>query len=291
MKYSFLFLTLTLLSSCKLADLRTDTFKQEGITSSNELKGKQILKESWKAQGMDKLQQFQTYEVVGKDHWKGLTGKTANPWPANNALTQLRYAIGTFDGQMEILEGKKKGWSAGLQSWQYYEFSKGQTPSFDVKKDKAISFIIPAYQYFFELIGRLKNAPIVAYMGQRQFNGQDYDLVFTSWESDAPNEKNDQYVLYVNTKTKLIDYASYTLRDNYLPAPKGLYGTIHFKDFRDIEGIKIPFQQTVFTKDPKTKEEKYLHKLTVNDFRFDSFDKSLLYPNPNLGTLGDQKLE
>jgi hypothetical protein len=60
-------------------------------------------------------------------------------------------------------------------------------------------------------------------------------------------------LINVNTKTKLIDYASYTLKDNYLPAPKGLYGTIYFKDFREIEGVKIPFQQTVFTKDPKTK--------------------------------------
>jgi len=287
----YLILLLPFLSSCGLADLRSDQLKEQGVTASAEQKGRQLLHEAWEAQGMDQLEKHETYEAVGTDHWKGLMGKSGNPWPVNNKPLQLRYAVGTFDGQFTVLEGKKEGFTAGLQSWQYYEQTQGQQADFSVKPEKSHVFVIPTYQYFFELIDRLRTVPVVAYMGERQFKGEDYDLVFASWEKAAPHKEHDQYVLYINKETGLIDYASYTIRDNFLPAPKNLYGTIQYKDWREVDGIKIPFQQLVYFNGPKEKEKKYLHRFLVEAFEFDGFDPKLLYPDQELEKVGNKKMK
>ena len=291
-RYLSLFIIISLsLSSCALADLRTEELKQQGITEEAEKKGRQLLEEAWKAQGMNNLHEFSTYEVKAKDHWKGIIGKTGNPWPVNNELMRLQYKVGTFDSELTVLEGKKTGFHAGLQSWKYYEYEQGESPSFDVKRDKALSFILPAYQYFFELADRLKSVPIVAHMGATTFNGQNYDLVFASWETAEPHKEHDQYVLYINQETKLIDYASYTLRDNYVPSPKGLYGSIQFKAMTDVQGVKIPFEQIVYAKAPKRNEKKYLHRLEVQSFLFDAFNDNEIFHDSQLKPMGDKKVE
>ena len=111
-----------------------------------------------------------------------------------------------------------------------------------------------------------------------------------TWETAEPHQEHDQYLLYINQESKLIEYASYTIRENYLPGPKKFYGTIQFSDLREVKGVKIPFRQSVFLNAPKEKERKYLHQLTIEEFRFDSFDKELLYPDSSLELMGDEKL-
>ena len=279
-----------LLQSCGLADLRTATLKKEGITVENEQKGRALLDAAWRAQGLDKLDQFHTYEVVGVDHWKGLLGSMGKVWPVNKTPLRLRYAVGTFDGQVEVLEGKHKGFRAGLQSWRYYEQEAGEDIQFLEKQDERITFGLAAYQYFFELASRLRNAPVVTYLGEASFNGKAYEQVFVSWEKPEPHDEHDQYVLYIDPNTKLIEYTSYTLRENYLPGPKKIYGSIHFGGLKEVQGIKIPFQQSVFLNAPKEKERKYIHQFTISEFKFDSFDSSVLYPEPGIEPIGDQKL-
>jgi hypothetical protein len=279
-----------LVSSCGLADLRSATLKEQGITPEAEQRGRQLLEAAWLAQGMDQLDRHESYEIIGKDHWKGLLGKAGNPWPVNNKALRLQYSVGTFDGKFEVLEGKKEGYSAGLQSWHYYEQARGTAANFEVKPNEKHTFVLAAFQYFFELTDRLRNVPIVAYVGEKEFDGQLYQLVFASWEKAAPHPEHDQYVLYINNETRMVDYAEFTIRDTYLAGPKKFYGSIQYKDWKTIDGIKIPFTQLIYFNDPKEKEDQYLHRLMVDSFEFDSFDKAELYPNENLSNIGDDKL-
>lgn len=274
------------LSGCKLSDLRTDYLLENGITESSEEKGGRILEEVYRNQGFDKLETFQTYSVVGSDHWKGLLGKTGNPWPVNEDKIKIRYITNTFDSQLEVLEGKKKGLIAGLQSWSYYE---GTEEKLEFQKpDKGTRFVLAAYQYFFELSSRLRNAPIIAYAGEEEAFGESYDKVFATWEDAEPNKNFDQYLLWINKETKLIDFVSYTLRENFLPGPKGIYGTLEYRDYQEVDGLKIPFNHTVRIQDKK-EGKGYLHRMIVEEFEFDSFPKEQLYINPELEQIGDEK--
>jgi len=282
---------LILLSGCKMVDLQTVDMKGDGLTSEAAQKGQVLLETAWKAQGMDKLHEHKTYSVTAVDHWKGLMGKMGKVWPESKGTMELRYAVGSFDSQVEFLDGKEEGLIAGLQSWNYYEIEPGQDVAFKEKPNERIQFGLSAFHYFFELSDRLKRAPIVTYAGEKEHKGKVYDLVFATWETTEPHMEHDQYVLWIDKETGMLEYSEYTVRDNYLRFPgwKSFYGSIHFDDFREINGVMIPFQQTVFLNSPKKKEHKYIHQLQISDFAFDTFDVTELNQNPEIDLIGDSK--
>lgn len=288
--FIFAISTLVLFSSCKLADLQTKTLKRDGIQEEQVAKGKSLLTAAWKAQGMDNLNQYTTYSVVAEDHWRGLMGKVGKVWPESRSNLELKYGIGTFDSQVTFLDGKKEGLTAGLQSWQYYEKETEGVVDFKDKANKRTRFGLAAFQYFFELGDRLKKAPIIVSIGQKERNGIVYEQVFVTWEKTDAHVEHDQYIVWINTQTNLIEYAEYTIRETYLKLPgyKKFYGSIRYSDFREIEGIKIPFIQHIFINSPK-KDRKYLHKLTVSSFGFDSFDLTDLHPDKDMQLMGDEK--
>lgn len=278
-----------ILQGC-MADLRTELIKSQGISKVNEDKGKKILEEAWKIQGFDKLNRFESYSFHGVDNWKGIMGKIGTPWPETKSDLLFKFEVGTFDSQVKFLNGKKTNVVAGLQSWNYYEFADGE----QVKKlnmNKRIRFGLSAYQYFFELLDRLKRAPLISWAGEEKFGGENYDVVFVTWQKPEPHMEHDQYKLWINQKTKLLDYAIYTLRENFLKMPGGraFYGSIKYTDYRAVEGVLIPHTQSVFLNRPKKKENKNLHQLKVSDFQFNNFDLKLLKPFPEVNSTGDSK--
>ena len=276
------------LSSCRLADIRTTSVKEHGITASATQKGKEILKETWLAHGFDKAQQFETYQATATDHWKGILGKMGKLWPDAKSKLNLRYIRGTFDSQVEFLDGNSKGLKAGLQSWNYYEQAVGENVSFKEKPNERIKFGLAAYQYFFELGDRLSNAPTILYGGKQEFEGTTYDVVFITWKNLEPTMDHDQYQLWIHPQTHLIDFSLYTLRESYLPGSKPIYGSIRFTNYRPINGVQIPFTQEVYANKPK-EVGNYLHKLTVHNFAFDTFQKEELHIKSDLGGSGDEK--
>ena len=63
---------------------------------------------------MDRLREHRVYAVEGEDHWKGVMGRMSKVWPEARAKLKFQYAINTFDGRVEFLNGKRRGDIAGL---------------------------------------------------------------------------------------------------------------------------------------------------------------------------------
>ena len=282
----------TLLSGCKMVDLQTVDMKEDGLTSEAAQKGQALLEAAWKAQGMDKLHEHSTYSVTAEDEWRGLMGRMGKVWPEARSALHLKYAVGSFDSQVEFLDGKEEGLIAGLQSWNYYEIQPGEAVEFKEKANARIRFGLSAYHYFFELTDRLKRAPIVTYAGEKEHKGKVYDVVFATWESTEPHMEHDQYRLWLDKETGMLEYSEYTVRENYFRPPgwKSFYGSIYFEDFREVDGIMIPFKQSVYLNSPNKKEQKYLHRLVVSDFAFDTFDVADLTMDAAIDLLGDSKV-
>ena len=230
------------------------------------------------------------YQVLAEDHWKGFMGKLGKVWPNANSKLEFKFEVESFDSQVTFLDGKRQNLTAGLQSWNYYEIENDELPE-KRRMEKRIRFGLSAYQYFFELLHRLRNAPIISWAGQEEFNDQLYDVLFITWEKPEPHKEHDQYKLLINQTTGLLDYAVYSLRENYLKMPGGqaFYGSIKLDDYRKVDGILIPYRQTVFLNAPKEKMEKHVHQLIVKDFKFDNFDMALLKPFGDIRKTGDSK--
>lgn len=216
-------------------------------------------------------------------------GRMAKMWPDVVTNIEIRSAVGTFDGQVILEDGKKQGLTAGLQSWKYYEQEAGDALEFQKRHNAKLVFGVTAYQYFTEMADRLRNAELVTYGGETQFNGKTYDLVFVTWKKLKSHKKNDQYLVWVNRENNRLEYCEFTIHDPFLPGGSMLPGSIEFADFKNVDGIAIPHLQYVYLGSPKVDREKNLHRLVINSFTFDGFDASELRPDASLKSLGDAK--
>ncbi len=288
-KIVILLITTISFQSC-IADLRTSLIKNEPATEENIQHGKNILEKAWIAQGFDKFEQHSVYTFRGTDNWQGIMGKMGKLWPDSQTTMSFKYEVGTFNGQIQFEDGKRAGDIVGFQNWNYYEATNGGEPIFQ-ETDKRIGFGLPAFQYFTEMISRLRKAPIIRYAGENEMRNQKYDLVFCTWNAEKPHDEADQYVAWVNKNTGILDFVQFTIRENYLRAPgyKSMYGGIEFSDLREIDGSLVAFEQSIYMLGLKNNKEKYLHQLTISDFEFDNFNEQYLEIDTNIAKGGDFK--
>ena len=288
LNFKICFLTATLgvtLYSCKLKDLRSSQLKENGLQESHIESGKKLLHEVVELQNLEKLEDSPNYRLLVRDHWNKQYGLNINPWPGkNNVLMELKYAFGTFDGKVEWLKSEMKNSGYGIQSWQLYKYEAEEKPK--KTEDKDLEFIIPTMQYFMELPYRLNKAPIITHMGSTSSGKIEYDRVFVTWENPEPN-KNDQYILYINKETGLIDRTTYTIRDNFMWTPKSFYGTVLYSNYREVNGILFPFQIDVYPFDKIEKKE--VHTFKVESIHIADYNSKELYPFPELPKIGDSK--
>lgn len=271
-----------------LADLRTADIKNNSQSQEQIQFAQDLLYETIRKQGMDSIQRFSTYEMIGTDHWAGMMGKMGNPWDWNKDKMAMRFSIGDFDGQVEVLEGAAKGFVAGIQSWDYYE-KMSNTYQTDVQDDNGKVFTIAAFHYFSELANRLSNAPFIRYAGQDQLRGQTIEKLFVSWANETTSQY-DHYLLWIGKESGLIEAVEFTTRDNPQPAPTFMYGCLQFEDYRNIDGILVPFKQTAQIGRPKDETDSYVHQLLIQEFKWDGIPVSAIRPFAGLSPLGDEKL-
>jgi len=179
--------------------------------------------------------------------------------------------------------GKLNGKTWGLQSWKTYTQDNNNQPVFD--KHKKAAFWVPTYQYFIELPARIQNATIISYAGKQTFKGQTYDLVYATWKSQEPQKDIDQYMVWINQKTKMVDLIEFTVRDVF----GGTKATAFYEDLQDVkDGLLLPKQITIR---PKKEKEGVLHRMSLANFQANHVSLNAVRPDANLKALGDDKGE
>ncbi len=271
MTYLLLVVYMTLFTAC-LVDLRPSLVKDApSTTEANVAKGRAILSQSAKAHGIEAYQEKENIEIILRDEWAKGIKSAAMPWYKNKEQVILQYLIGTNDSRLLFQEGKAKGNTWGIQNWATYTQEANETPIF--KQKNKLKFWLPTIQYFMEMPFAIQTAELVTYAGEESLNGQKYDLVFASWGKLEPQRKTDQYLLWINQETHLLDYAQYTIRD----MAGFLKGAMKFEDFREIDGVKIAFKQTAGNV-PDMKN--FLHQYVIEDLKFNvAVEQADFYPD------------
>ncbi len=168
-----------------------------------------------------------------------------------------------------------------MPTWSWCSVEAWSVRERRFKRDKDIEFWLPTYQYFIELPIRIQKATFVSFAGTGTMEGKTYDLVFATWNKAEPQRDVDQYVLWINRQTKLVDRVDYTVRDFF----NFLKGTLFYNDYRDIGGLKIPFFMPVENKMGKGN----LHEIKVLEVKLNPFPKEELLPDKSLRYIGDDK--
>jgi hypothetical protein len=277
------------------ADLRTDSIREKGLDPALAARGRELLLVAARSHGLEAWQKHRSFEVTAVDSWP-----SGSPWwPASPQRFHAQRRLGTFTSRVELLDGAHQGEIWGIQSWASYK-RQGPTEA-RFAPDRGIEFYLPTLQYFDELPFRMLAAPVVLYAGEGQYLGTTYQRVFVTWGSPAPHAEHDQYVLWINPASSLIDVVRYTLRDA-VPLSSPLMrplmkvfaaGTIHYGAYRRLDGVMVAFEQTVTLPPPegtrRPLEENYFHRIVIESARFDGFDPELLAVDPTRTEIGDAK--
>lgn len=283
MKYLALIVLMFGTMACT-ADIRPDQLKDKLKPDKHDAtRGRALLQQAAQAHGVDTFNKVATYEMTLEDRWVGVMGKMGNPWPEDIVRVKLAYRARSFDGRATFLNTDHKGTVWGMQSWKTYEIRPKQTrPTFTDNDDAR--FILPAIQYLTEFIFRDHSKNVVSYAGSETLHGTKYERVFITWSSLEPSDKHDQYMIYINPKTKRVEKIFYTVRDFMDMAT----GAIHFEDMRNVNGVWFPFKQSVTT-DVSDKPSEFMHRITLKQVTINAPTVDTFEVNAKLRAMGDEK--
>ena len=260
MKYQLIIVMSSLfIMSCssELSDLRNKKIRSE-LNTDSDLMAKEIINRTISQYGgIDKWKSIKKTELIYEDTWGGLIGAFFGPWPLSHQMLRHEFWNGTFNSELHFLNGALNG-----QSWERRQSKSYRTingKSFEID-DFNVEFFLPTYQYLIELPYRIDEIPILKYYGDTTLNKQNYDLIFGTWDTLQPNENFDQYILWINKDSGLIDYFHYTVR----AFGKGIKGTVNYSNFQEIEGIIIPLQMTIT---PKPNKGSILHEMKIQSVK------------------------
>ncbi len=249
----------------RLSDLRPEGYEYP----NNIEKAKDLLEAMGKAHQIDKWNDIETYNVILEDEFYGLLGERTHGFQESKIKLSLDYIPGTFDGQLKILTGKEKDKTWGMQSWKTYYMDKVGKPI--LQESKNMKFYIPTYQYFLEFPSRIQEATSIDYIGTKMINGIRSEGVIASWNTVAPQNDLDQYVIWIDANSKRIVKIAYTVRDKY----RFVSGAAYFQDYKDYDGIILP---SVLPVESNLLREGYLHKMSIINFIPNKVSSNYLTP-------------
>ena len=249
----------------KLSDLQPDTY----AFPNDKEKGKQLMEDMGIAHKIHLWDSIQTYNVTFEDEFYGFLGKLSHPFKEQKITFSLDYIPNTFDGQLEILTGKQKGTTWGIQSYETYQQDIDGTIT--RKKNKDMKFWIPTYQYFIEFPSRIQEASSIDYIGEKVINGIKTEGVIASWDSIEKQKDIDQYIIWIDADNKRIVKIEYTVRDAY----RFVTGAATFLGYKDYNGFLLPTELPV---ESNLLKKGFLHTMKITDFKTNLVPVNRLMP-------------
>lgn len=221
-------------TSCKLSNIYTDL--QE---SNNPADVTTIIQKTTNAYGgQQNWENVQSASAVLNDYWPTFLWRLlANPWKERTTKLKFDWLPNSNNSRIEILTRENQEF--GIQNWATY-LVKDSSVVF--KKHKEIKFHLPTMEYFFEFPFRIREATKLKYGGLKEVKGISYKTILMSWTTFEPQKETDQYLIYINPVTLLVDYLEFTVRDQ----GKFAYATVHFEDFKKVEQFTFPFKITAY---------------------------------------------
>ena len=222
-----------ILTDIPIADIR-NAYLQKGITTADEEKGRVLITQMEEACGGYEL--WRSYETATFTQTADWYDNETN-WTINPQEFSMSCKIGSSDGQMRLLNGPQEGSSWDIRNGTVY----GADGDPDPENQKMVWHKQSYKSYWFQFPFRMREADIIAYGGQRNIDGTDYEVVYATWHSEAPNSKYDQYMLYLHPDTHLLEHLEFTLRDRHPMAG----GISRFDQFEKHDGFTLPMAQYI----------------------------------------------
>lgn len=226
-----------------LGDLRTEYARTEGASAIAQKKGRALLAGSIEELGgVERWGQLREQAVrISFQHtwYHGLLRAFFMPLEFSGQKLSLLVKPGYLDARLTFLDGEWKGRALGLSQGSTYQADSEGAVSW--RSDETIRFHLAGYRFFFFLAFCLSEAELVTYAGAHELHGQTYDVVYITWGQLAPHRESDQYLVWVNRETSMIDFVQSTVREMFARSIVAL----SLSNYREVLGIKLPFSLSV----------------------------------------------
>lgn len=222
-----------------VGDLRTKYAKTKGPSVAAQKKGRILLQECISAMGGVehwKRIKKQTIKITFQHDWDSFFLRTFfMPLEFSGQRLSLLLKPGEASAHLTFLTGKWKNKRWGIHKKKTYE--KLPDGTLIVKPNKTITFNVLSYRFFFFLPFYLSEAKLVTYAGTRKLHGSHYNLIYITWGKWTPQRNVDQYLLWINQKTKRVDFVQSTVRDKFARS----ITTATLRNYQTVLGVKLPF--------------------------------------------------
>ena len=257
------------LHGCSTVDLRPD----EPATDDDRRVGEKLLRQLADAHGgRSAWLAARVVRAKMSDRWKnGFLHLVGGPWPRNGTQFELTLLTGRDNGRLRFTDVDEPDW--GIQNWRTYKVEHGE-PVF--KQHKKIAFWIPTTTYFVEAPFRVQEATTVYRMSPATVAGRSYERVFATWGDDAPQDKIDQYVVWIDAETHRLAWMKYTVRDY----GDWMMGIMAYEDYVEVGGFTLARRMGTVDK-PGGKRT--LRQMTVETFEVEvDVPDEHVVPRPDL---------
>lgn len=131
---------------------------------------------------------------------------------------------------------------------------------------KKVAFNRPTNFYWFAMMQKLLDPGLIySYLGEKKIDGEDYDIVKVTFESQN-NTPKDIYQLYINKETLLVDQFLFTVVDFNKMDP-----LLMRVKYENIEGILIPTKREYKASDWQAEvNDKPWVEVTWSDIKFNN---------------------
>lgn len=235
-----IFLLTALSAGCAgMADIRPESLKAAPPSPSAESLGRRLVSGMMDAHGgLDRWRSFNFIHARAQDEWfSKLFFALAAPYTENPEQVVLSAYTQKFpSARIEFPGGKNAG-----HTWVVEEQTiRMKEPNFPPQsKSEADDRFFATFVHNFLLWPNvpflLATADKAVHIGEAQWEGRSYDKVLIAWGDYAPQANSDQWILWINQESHLLERVWFTIR----MAGERQVGGYNLREFHDVQGMKI----------------------------------------------------
>ncbi|MEM7136758.1 MAG: hypothetical protein AAF500_09285 [Myxococcota bacterium] len=262
------------------ADIRPDGMRS---VRGDDAEARERLEEVRAAHGASAWENYGVMEVAFDDDWPFWLTRTAlSPWDVPEQQLRAKLLRRSWTTEMTLLNGDQPGKRWGVQSWKTWTAPPSGVASFE--PSWVIRTMVPGLRYFLELPLAQDTATLVQDAGEVTVGDETYERLYVTWRRASPQRDLDQYVLWIEPDSGLVERVDFTIR-----ALSGLaVARADFRDYRDFGGVKVPSEIVIDGVLP-TGHTLPVHIIRVHEVVWDSATPDSLKPDPSLVDLGEVK--
>jgi hypothetical protein len=260
-----IFCLILVLANCSTANLVPEERRQDFKPVAEEFSIQHLRQEVFR--NIDPYQRYQkgtTLRVTASDIWESTFVRLLTPLDQN--VQKFRAELKLYHQGIEymFLNGEKEGQTIGFdgRSYRYVETEKAYEESV------SISLYLDPLQSYFEWHQTLLHSPTVEVIGTNRIEDVQYLVFYVTEGPMQALDMYDQYLLYIDAESNRIDYIEFTMRK----LMKSYKGVVHYKNFKKVQGILLPFWIGIAD---DLLQPKFDHYIVVESASFISFDEEL----------------